>query len=109
MEKVEEILNKILLPLNSCWNISNVQLNESTEEINVCLHYSLPYIEANGVRYSIYDHRPSRQWRHLDLWQYKTYITASLPRYRDENAFYHTVEIPWAYPGEQMTDLLKKK
>jgi hypothetical protein len=109
MEKIEEILNKILLPLDSCWKISDVQLHESTDEVYVYLQYNLPYIEANGCRYSIYDHRPSRNWRHLDLWQYKTYITARLPRYKDENGFYHTIDIPWAEPSEQMTILLKKK
>ena len=76
MKKVEKNLDKILLPLNSCWKISDVQLHESTDEVNVSLSYDLPYIEANGLCYIIYDHRPSRNWRHLDLWQYKTYITA---------------------------------
>jgi hypothetical protein len=108
MEKLEEILNKILLPLNSCWKISDAQLDESTDEVQVYLHYDLPYIESEGGRYSIYDHRPFRRWRHLDLWQYKTYITARLPRYRDEQGFYHTVDIPWAEASEQMSILLKK-
>ncbi|MDR0287424.1 MAG: hypothetical protein LBI03_06965, partial [Clostridiales bacterium] len=81
-------------------------MQESTKDICVDLTYALPYIEANGRRYNIYDRRPSREWRHLDLWQYKTWITARLPRYRDENDFYHTVDIPWADPGEQTTVLL---
>jgi transposase len=108
MEKVEEILNKILLPINSSWKITDVQINETKEEIYVYLNYDLSYIEVNGRRYSIYDHRPVREWRHLDLWQYKTFITARLPRYMDEHDFYHTVDIPWAEPSEQMTVLLKK-
>jgi len=27
------------------------------------------------------------------LWQYKTFISARLPRYKDEKGFYHTVDI----------------
>jgi len=127
MEKVEEILNKILLPLNSSWKIDDVQLKESTDEVFVELKYDLPYtctmyevrsIEVDSRRYGIYDHRPSRLWRHLDLWHYKTFISARLPRYKDEKGFYlyfvrstkyHTIDIPWAEPSEQMTVLLKKK
>jgi len=109
MNSTEEILTKILLPLNSCWKISEVRLNEATDEVFVDLKYDLPYIEANGRRYGIYDHRSSRVWRHLDLWQYKTFISARLPRYKDENGFFHTIAIPWADPSEQMTVLLKKK
>jgi hypothetical protein len=86
-----------------------VKVNEVTEEVEVALQYALPYIEVNGKRYSIYDHRPVRRWRHLDLWQYKTFISTRLPRYKDENGFYHTVDVPWAVPGEQMTLLLEKK
>jgi len=109
MNRTEEILSKLLLPLNSSWQISDVRVNESSDEVYVDLKYSLSYIEADDQRYRIYDHRPLRQWRHLDLWQYKTFITASLPRYKDAQGFYHTVKVPWAEVSDQMTVLLKKK
>jgi len=109
MKKVEEILEKILLPIDSSWIIKEVKLDDTDESIEIELNYSKPYIEASGRHYNIYDHRPVRYWRHLDLWQYKTYISARLPRYKDENDFYHTVSVPWADAGEQMTELLEKK
>jgi transposase len=98
-----------LLPINSSWKISEVKVDEFSGEIDVALEYALPHIEVDKKRYNIYDHRPSRRWRHLDLWQYKTFISARLPRYKDEKGFYHTVEIPWAEPSEQMTVSLQKK
>jgi transposase len=109
MKKSGEILEKILLPIDASWRIIDVKVNEVTEEVEVVLDYNLPYIEAEKCRYGIYDHRPIRRWRHLDLWQYKTFISARLPRYKDEKGFYHTIEVPWADPSEQMTVLLEKK
>ena len=109
MNKVEEILEKILLPIDGLWKVSDVKVDEFSETVEVALEYALPYIEVKGKRYSIYDHRPIRNWRHLDLWQYKTYLSARLPRYKDEKGFYHSVEVPWAEVGEQMTVLLEKK
>ena len=109
MESLDEILEKILLPIDTSWKISDVKVNEVTEEVEVELKYTLPAIEIEGKRYGIYDHRPKRKWRHLDLWQYKTFISACLPRYKDESGFYHTVDVPWADPSEQMTILLEKK
>jgi transposase len=109
IHSVTNILHKILLPLDKSWKISGVRLDEPAGEVYVDLKYGLPYIEVNNRRYSIYDHRPSRGWRHLDLWQHKTFLTARLPRYKDEKGFYHTIDIPWAGKSEQMTDLLKKK
>jgi transposase len=109
MKKVEEILEKILLPIDSSWKILDLKVNELTGEIEVELEYVKSHIELSGKSYGIYDHRPIRRWRHLDLWQYKTYISARLPRYKDEEGFYHTVEVSWAEPSEQMTALLEKK
>lgn len=109
MKKVEEILEKILLPIDSKWKISGVKVDEEKETVEVDLEYAMPYIEEEGIRYSIYDHRPIRKWRHLDLWQYKTFISARLPRYKDEKGFYHSIEVSWADPSEQMTVLLEKK
>jgi hypothetical protein len=109
MKETHEILNKILLPLNSSWTVSEVKVDEKKEEIDVVLTYNQSHIEVDGNCYGIYDHRPARRWRHLDLWQYKTYITADIPRYKDEKGFYHSVKIPWAEACERMTILLEKK
>ncbi|GHV43050.1 hypothetical protein FACS1894180_1010 [Bacteroidia bacterium] len=111
MEKNTEkqVLKKILLPLNKEWEVSEVETAESAEEIFVKLRYTLDYVEDNGVRYSIYDHRSERKWRHLDLWQYKTFLVAQLPRYKDNNGFFKTVSVPWAEEYERMTVLLEKK
>jgi transposase len=104
-----DILGKILLPLNSSWFVSKVETDESTESIRVKLRYSFDYIEDNGIRYPIYDHRKLRHWRHLDLWQYKTYLSAEVPRYKDSEGKVKTVSVPWAEACERMSILLEKK
>jgi hypothetical protein len=105
----KEILGKILLPINSDWAVSGVSTNETTEEIFVKLRYKSDYVEDNGIFYSIYDYRKERSWRHLDLWQYKTYLRAELPRYKDNNGKFKTVSVPWADICERMSILLEKK
>jgi transposase len=97
------------LPIDSKWKISEVKVDEEKETVEVELAYSLPDVEVLGRRYNIYDHRPIRKWRHLDLWQYKTFISARLPRYKDEQGCYHSIEVTWAESSEQMTVLLEKK
>jgi hypothetical protein len=109
MKNTEEILKELLFPEHTSWKITGVQLDSVHNEVEVELEYTLPYIEVNDRRYGIYDHRHVRRWRHLDLWQYKTCLTARMPRYRDESGFYHTIDIPWAESGEQMTVLLGEK
>jgi len=105
----KQILEKILLPLNTYWEVSEVETNEKAEEIYVELRYRFDYVEDNGVRYPVYDYRKVRKWRHLDLWQYKTFLVAKLPRYKDCNGNFKTVSIPWAAEYERLTELLEKK
>ena len=105
----KSILEKILLPLNTAWEVSDVCTNEHAEEIVVNLRYKFNYVEDNGTRYPIYDHRQERKWRHLDLWQYKTYLQAQLPRYKDNIGNFKSVDIPWAEAYERMSILLEKK
>jgi transposase len=111
MEIIDEkvLLGKILLPLNRQWSVSSVATNEKDEEIHVKLTYLLDYVEVAGVRYPIYDHRKLRKWRHLDLWQYKTFLLAELPRYKDEKGNFKTISVPWAQEYERVTELLEKK
>jgi hypothetical protein len=105
---IEKELEKILLPLNSQWTIKSIETAEEKEEIYVRLIYTKDFVEENGISYPIYDFRKERKWRHLDLWQYKTYIVAELPRYKNLQGFFKTVSLPWAEEYERMTDLLKK-
>jgi transposase len=105
----KDILGKLLLPLNSEWEVSEIETNKASEEILVRLRYKYDYVEENGVRYSIYDRRKERRWRHLDLWQYKTYLLAQLPRYKDKSGHFRSVFVPWADACERMSILLEKK
>ena len=105
----KQILEKILLALDTKWKVSNVGTNEREENIYVKLSYLPDYVEDTGVRYPIYDRSKVRKWRHLDLWQHKTFLFAKLPRYQDDKGNFKTVSVPWAAEYERMTELLEKK
>lgn len=106
--KTEEILSKILLPDSPDWSVSGVIVNETNSTIRVSLDYIAKDINIGGVSYPIFDFRSARDWRHLDLWQYKTYLSAKVPRYKVDGKVI-TVPVPWADSLERMSDLLKKK
>ena len=107
-KSTDEILASLLLPQGSDWRISFISTDEMEESIHVELEYAKPDVTVSGRHFPILDLRPPRQWRHLDLWQYKTYITARIPRYRLDGRVV-SVPVPWADVGERLTDLLEKK
>ena len=105
---VEKILEKILLPVSQGWEISGVSVDESKEEIYVDLNYVEKSVFIDSVEFLIFDFRESRSWRHLDLWQYKTFLRARMPRYKTDSGI-KTIAVPWADAVERMTHLLEKK
>lgn len=48
-----------------------------------------------------------RAWRHLNFWQYPTYLHARVPRVIDEDGNVCQVEVPWARPGSGFTALFE--
>jgi len=72
------------------------------------LEYQLDYVEVEGVRYPIYDFRKARSWCHLDLWQYQTYLTARIPRYKDNFGKCKSVSVPWTDTCSRLSIFLEK-
>jgi hypothetical protein len=105
---VEKILEKILLPVSKGWEISGVSVDEQKQEIYVDLVYTSRSVFVDSSEYLVFDFRESRTWRHLDLWQYKTFLRARMPRYKTDSEV-KTVAVPWADALERMTYLLEKK
>jgi transposase len=54
-----------------------------------------------------YDSR-RRTWRHLDTCQYRTLLTAEVPRVSCKDHGVHQVPVPWAEPSSRFTALLER-
>ena len=48
-----------------------------------------------------------RTWRHLNFWQYPTYLHARVPRVIDPDGKVKQVDVPWARPGSGFTALFE--
>ena len=91
------------LNLGDEWTVADVEMREcdpDPDELHV-------YIERTpghalkcprcGAMHGVYDTR-ERTWRHLDIWQYKTYIHCKLPRLDCGDGGPVTADVPWAAP-----------
>lgn len=104
----QEILEHVLLPQGSPWRVESVDVDESQLSIYIDIKYNEPSVLSEGESYAIYDLRKMRTWRHLDLWQYKTYLRARIPRYKKGDKVI-SIDVPWAEVSERMTELFEKK
>lgn len=108
MISTENILKNLLLQSNDDWGITNITCDDESEEIHVTLKYLRDSVLVDGAEYPIQDFRHERSWRHLDLWQYKTILYASIPRYRVCGKV-KSIEVPWALPASRLSWLMEKK
>ena len=89
-----------LLHLEHPWYISRIDVNVKAEEAHVFIthhHGQLPCSNC-GTMCNIRDHGDERVWRHLDLWQAKTFLHAAMPRTDCPKHGVLTVNVPWSEP-----------
>ena len=55
-----------------------------------------------GESGTLYDHRKEREWRHLDLFNWKCFIHCRIPRVQTPKGP-KTISIPWADPSSRFT------
>jgi transposase len=95
-----------LLGLRKPWRVSRVTLSSEGKRIDVSLEhrrraqFCCPECHLPSP---LYDHIPSRHWRHLDHGECLTWLHARIPRvYCLEHGIRH-VTVPWALPGSRFT------
>jgi len=94
-----------LLQLKDPWHISDIDIDVDREEVHIQVthhHGRLPCPEC-GSACLVEDHADERVWRHLDMWQAKTFIHARMPRTNCPEHGIRRVAIPWAEPNSRFT------
>lgn len=100
----------LLLNLDENWKVDRVYVNSKIEEVDIFVSYCGSYADDPDTldSYKLYDHAPSRRWRHLDTMQYKTYINCSVPRVKNEEGKIKTIQTPWANGYERHTFMFER-
>ena len=87
-----------LLNFGNNWKVNDIQLNHSFKEVDIIIEY----IGKKGVcpttkeTCNIYDFRPIRRLRHLDIFDYKTFINVRIPRVKNKKSQISTIDLDWA-------------
>jgi transposase len=105
------VLFEKMLELPKAWRVSALEPDFKERTITVRLEWSgkeSPVCPDCDEKCSIYDHRTERVWRHLDTMQFKTLITARVPRIKCDVHGVKTVRTPWALDGSRFTVLFEK-
>lgn len=101
-----EIFFDSLLNFGSEWKVEKIQHDWQTDEVDVFVKW-VGDLKANSGE-KIYDYREIRRWRHLDILQYKTFISARIPRIKDSLGKVRSLDVPWADTMERHTFLFER-
>jgi len=93
-----------IMGIREPWYIK--EINVEGMEVNITIDFKKgSKFKYQGELCTVHD-TVERQWRHLNLFQYKAYITARVPRIKTKDGV-KTVEVPWANPGSGFTMLFE--
>jgi transposase len=100
-----------LLNLQKPWLVDRVSLNPEERHLDVWLahrHNASFRCPTCGIHFPLYDHVPSRSWRHLDHGDHRTWLHVRLPRVNCREHGIQRVLVPWATPGSRFTTAFER-
>ncbi len=107
-------LYQMLLGLTAPWEVSAVNITPASTDrplgeiaVEVAWRSQTPLgCPVCGQAAPRYDSRP-RRWRHLNTMQWKTFITADIPRVNCPKCGVKQVRVAWAEDGSRFTELFE--
>lgn len=105
-----DLFNRIL-NLGEDWEVKDIIVNNSLKEVDIFIEYtkSSGYFASTKSEFKIYDYKNSRRFRHLDIFEYKTYLNARLPRIKNDNSEIKIIELSWSGARLGYTYLFENK
>ena len=109
MEKrLIDFLN-LLLDFGDEWVVTEIETDHKEKEVYIYLEYkSDVYEDPHTLEPArLYDHSEMRQWRHLDIWDYKSYILCRVPRVKCKDGKVRQIALGWSSQHDRHTSHFK--
>jgi transposase len=105
----QEDLFKIALNLEHPWYITLIDFSAEEKQLDIHVDFesgsNFPCANCGKSSCSVHD-TIERTWRHLNFFQFKTYIHCRVPRTECEDCGVKQVKVPWARKGSGFTLLM---
>lgn len=104
---IETLFTKAL-GLTSPWFVSNLDFDTEGKTLKIEINFKkgARFNYETETELAVHD-SSSREWQHLNFFQYKTLIKARVPRVKTSEGKVKTVEVPWSRPQSGFTLLME--
>jgi len=100
----------IALGLEKPWGVVDIKFSKDKGRLDLKIDFqkgsTFPCPPCEEGRCPVHDTK-ERTWRHLNFFQYETYLHARVPRVKCESCGIRQVEVPWARAGSGFTLLFE--
>jgi transposase len=95
----------LILDFGDDWKVTKVEVNHKNKEVKLHLDYvGEHYLDPESREVAVlYDHTDYREWRHLDILQYKSYVSCRIPRVKCKDGKVRQVSLDWADKHDRHT------
>jgi transposase len=106
----ELTLFTMALGLSKPWHVVDIRFSKEEGRLDLKIDFSkgakFPCPSCTEEESEVHDTK-DRTWRHLNFFQYETYLHARVPRVRCGRCGIRQVEVPWGRPGSGFTLLFE--
>ena len=104
MDFTKDFFN-IVLNFGDEWAITKVEANHKKHEVYLYLEYVQDsYQDPDTLeKATLYDHLELREWRHLDILEYKSYVRCRIPRVKCSDGKIKQVALGWTNKHDRHT------
>jgi len=103
-------LFQLAMGLTPPWRVMQCAFDKEQGRLDISIDFArggtFPCPECGRAECKAYD-TEERTWRHLNFFQYATYLHARVPRVQCETCGIKVVNVPWARPGSGFTLLFE--
>ena len=104
MDFTKDFFN-LILDFGDEWVITKVEADHKKHEVYLYLEYiTNSYEDPDTLEKAVlYDHTELRQWRHLDILEYKSYVRCRIPRVKCDNGKIKHIAMGWTNKHDRHT------
>jgi transposase len=104
MRITKDFLN-LISDFGDDWKIEDIEVNvvDKTAHIHMKFIGEKLFDPETEQEVTLYDHSPKRSWRHLDIWDYKTYIVTRIPRVLCVDGKVKKIAVGWTSNSDRHT------
>lgn len=96
-ERLRDFFN-LIMDFGDEWVVTKIETDHRLKHVYIYLEYTLDTYEDPRTLEpaKLYDHNEMREWRHLDIFDYKSYIRCRIPRVLCKDGKVRQISLGWA-------------